>query len=139
MFGAMTNPADLDLSRLPANNPAPRHYAAGRFGVECITVTRLMNFTAGNAVKYLWRHTDKGGTDDLRKCIDYLGWTMVDLARGASVWLGSAERMAGQLLLDQWVRPRVTEQDVEWAILLISSGEIAAALELVSAHIPRSY
>jgi Protein of unknwon function (DUF3310) len=49
-------------SQPPAANPIdptdpinPRHYTAHPSGVECITVTRHMNFNLGNAVKYLWR------------------------------------------------------------------------------------
>lgn len=59
------NHSDTD----PVTRPA--HYR--RFPVECVAVTRRMGFLAGNAVKYAWRHPDKGSeAEDLRKCLWYL-------------------------------------------------------------------
>ena len=39
--------------------------------IECIDVTRHLGFNIGNAIKYLWRHAHKNGTEDLRKAIWY--------------------------------------------------------------------
>jgi hypothetical protein len=50
----------------------PDHYKAHPSGVECIQITEHMNFCLGNAVKYIWRHTMKGGKQDLEKAIWYL-------------------------------------------------------------------
>lgn len=51
----------------------PRHYNAHPSGVECITVTRWMNFNLGNVVKYVWRSGEKGATiEDLKKARWYL-------------------------------------------------------------------
>lgn len=52
----------------------PAHYTQHPSGVECIEVTRWMNFNLGNAIKYIWRAGLKGGVnlDDLRKAIWYL-------------------------------------------------------------------
>lgn len=51
----------------------PKHYTSHKSGVECITVTRHMNFNKGNAMKYLWRAGEKGDeVEDLRKCIWYI-------------------------------------------------------------------
>jgi hypothetical protein len=33
----------------------PNHYRSHPSGVECIQITEHMNFTLGNAVKYIWR------------------------------------------------------------------------------------
>lgn len=33
----------------------PSHYCSHPSGIECIEVTEHMNFTIGNAIKYLWR------------------------------------------------------------------------------------
>ncbi len=33
----------------------PKHYTSHPSGVECIEITRHMNFNIGNAIKYLWR------------------------------------------------------------------------------------
>ncbi len=40
--------------------------------IECIEVTRHMNFNIGNAVKYLWRYKLKGMDEDLQKAIWYI-------------------------------------------------------------------
>jgi hypothetical protein len=123
---------------LPPVNSPPRHYAPGRFGLECIHLTRLMSFAAGNAVKYLWRWTDKGGTDDLRKAIDYLGWAAADAQRGKSVWIGPAEATTGRVLIESWITPRVTPGEVEHAIVLVGLDtvpDLGKALELVTARI----
>lgn len=51
----------------------PRHYTAHPSGVECIEITRHMNFNLGNVVKYLWREGLKGyPLEDLRKAAFYL-------------------------------------------------------------------
>ena len=55
----------------------PSHYTASAAGfkVECITLTRSMGFAPGNAVKYVWRHRDKGTAAlDLGKTEQYLEW-----------------------------------------------------------------
>ena len=55
----------------PVNRP--KHYTTHPSGVECITVTRHMNFNKGNAVKYIWRAGDKGNEiEDLRKAVWYI-------------------------------------------------------------------
>ncbi len=38
----------------------PKHYTAHPSGVECIQITRHMNFCLGNAMKYIWRAGLKG-------------------------------------------------------------------------------
>lgn len=54
----------------------PPHYKSHPSGVECIDVTRHMNFSRGNAMKYLWRAGSKGGPmreiEDLKKAAWYL-------------------------------------------------------------------
>ncbi len=56
----------------------PAHYnssgikcACGR-QIECIDITRTMDFNIGNAVKYLWRYKHKNGLEDLKKARWYL-------------------------------------------------------------------
>ena len=46
----------------------PSHYTSHPSGIECITITKHMNFCRGNAVKYLWRAGQKG--DSLEKEIE---------------------------------------------------------------------
>lgn len=60
----------------PVHHPA--HYDGDRFGCECIAVTRGMLFSPGNAYKYVWRHREKRGVEDLRKALVYLQWAEED-------------------------------------------------------------
>jgi len=51
----------------------PPHYTAHPSGVECIEITRHMNFNLGNAMKYIWRAGEKGkAIEDLEKARWYL-------------------------------------------------------------------
>ncbi len=50
----------------------PKHYMSHPSGIECIQVTRHMNFNLGNVVKYLWRTDHKNGLEDLKKARWYL-------------------------------------------------------------------
>ena len=55
----------------PVNHP--KHYTAHPSGVECIEVTEHFNFNKGNAIKYIWRSSDKGReVEDLRKARWYI-------------------------------------------------------------------
>jgi hypothetical protein len=55
----------------PVNHPS--HYTSHPSRVECIQVTRHMNFNKGNAIKYIWRAGEKGNEiQDLQKAIWYL-------------------------------------------------------------------
>lgn len=54
---------------------SPKHYTSHPSGIECIDITRHMNFNLGNAVKYLWRNGLKDGqpaVQDLEKAIWYI-------------------------------------------------------------------
>lgn len=51
----------------------PTHYTSHPSGVECLTITRHMNFDLGNAMKYVWRAALKGKeTEDLKKSVFYI-------------------------------------------------------------------
>jgi hypothetical protein len=53
----------------------PPHYTSHPSGIECIEITRHMNFNVGNAVKYLWREGLKDQSadiEDLEKAAWYL-------------------------------------------------------------------
>ncbi len=55
----------------PVNSPY--HYTTHPSGIECLDVTRHMNFNLGNAVKYIWRCGLKGDAiEDLEKAVFYL-------------------------------------------------------------------
>ena len=50
----------------PVNRPP--HYTSHPSGVECITITRHMNFNLGAAFKYIWRAGLKSDQiEDLKK------------------------------------------------------------------------
>lgn len=51
----------------------PKHYTEHPSGVECIEITKHMNFLLGNALKYIWRSSLKGSKqEDLEKAIWYI-------------------------------------------------------------------
>lgn len=51
----------------------PSHYRRHPSGIECIEVTRHLNFNIGNAIKYLWRYQDKGDAiENLKKAQWYI-------------------------------------------------------------------
>lgn len=65
-----------------ANAVSPDHYKYHPSGIECIEITRHMNFCLGNAVKYIWRSGRKHADPrtDLRKAIQYLEWEIENYA-----------------------------------------------------------
>lgn len=65
------------LNPKPSDDPVnhPQHYTNHPSGIECITITRHMNFNLGNAIKYIWRYSSKSSRappQDLEKAIWYL-------------------------------------------------------------------
>jgi len=51
----------------------PSHYRKHPSGIECIEITRHLNFNVGNAIKYIWRYQDKGDpVENLKKAQWYL-------------------------------------------------------------------
>lgn len=51
----------------------PAHYTSHPSSVECIQITKHMNFCLGNAVKYIWRADMKGNSiEDLKKAAWYI-------------------------------------------------------------------
>lgn len=54
----------------PINHP--QHYTSHPSGIECIEIAEHMTFCLGNAVKYLWRHEQKAGVEDLKKAVWYI-------------------------------------------------------------------
>lgn len=116
---------------MTASDPVhhPSHYGAGRFGCECIDVTRLMPFTVGNAVKYIWRHAEKNGIEDLRKALVYLDWAVEDQT---SVAINTEARLALMRLVREQVRPHLPDIDpVYGAIYRISLGHSTEARILI--------
>lgn len=52
------------------DNINPKHYR--QHAHECIEFTQYLNFNLGNAFKYIWRHREKNGREDLEKALWYL-------------------------------------------------------------------
>ena len=51
----------------------PPHYNNHPSGIECIQITKHMNFCLGSAMKYIWRCDLKGNAiQDIDKAIEYL-------------------------------------------------------------------
>jgi hypothetical protein len=67
-------PRPEDAGEAPASDPInPPHYRSHPSGIECIEITRHMNFNVGNAIKYLWRYMDKGDPiENLKKAQWYI-------------------------------------------------------------------
>ena len=63
-----------DNQQVVAEDPInPSHYRRHPSGVECIEITRHLNFNVGNAIKYLWRYQDKGDpVENLKKAQWYI-------------------------------------------------------------------
>lgn len=61
--------AKNDLARYK-DNINPSHYKKG--DVEVINLTRRLGFCEGNVVKYVARHKEKGGKEDIIKAMWYL-------------------------------------------------------------------
>jgi hypothetical protein len=63
-----------DAGEAPTGDPInPPHYRSHPSGIECIEITRHMNFNVGNAIKYLWRYMDKGDPiENLKKAQWYI-------------------------------------------------------------------
>ncbi len=59
----------------PVNHP--KHYTEHPSGVECIDITRHMNFNLGNVIKYLWRAGMKYGVPDIQD-LEKAAWYLND-------------------------------------------------------------
>ena len=57
---------------MSSNVNHPRHYNTHPSRIEAIEICRHLDFNIGNAVKYVWRHRDKGGHEDIEKALWYL-------------------------------------------------------------------
>ena len=117
----------------------PSHYVNDRFGCECIDLARRFTFNAGNAIKYVWRHEEKGNPlQDLEKSLVYLNWAIEDWDRGIHPMLGNEfYRAETNALIRQHVHPYlrhlpeiyqviegIAAPSLPWAGVLIT-GEIA--------------
>ncbi|MCC2279539.1 DUF3310 domain-containing protein [Streptomyces sp. ET3-23] len=71
MKAALSPSSSLAPPTSTVNHPA--HYTSHPSGIECIEITKHMNFPLGNAIKYLWRADLKGNAvEDLEKAKRYI-------------------------------------------------------------------
>lgn len=79
-------PREIEITEPPpplaSNATNPGHYKQG--GLECIDVIRAfqLDFLTGNVVKYVLRHQNKNGLEDLEKARVYLDWAISNLKEG---------------------------------------------------------
>lgn len=116
----------------------PQHYANHpRFTCECIEISRLMRFGAGNAFKYLWRFTQKNGLEDLAKTgwylrdlQDYVLPNFISVGLTRVVYPTQEEHLRAQLLLEAHVYPHLDPSDpLDRAVGYLGMGSITGALE----------
>jgi hypothetical protein len=67
-----TKSSDEMVNHPPHYNSSKAHCSACEKQIECIDITRHLNFNIGNALKYLWRYELKNGKQDLEKAIWYI-------------------------------------------------------------------
>ncbi|HPB63526.1 MAG TPA: DUF3310 domain-containing protein [Mesotoga sp.] len=78
----------MEPTSLPEGVDHPAHYNQHASGIECIDVVEGFNFNRGNAIKYIWRAGEKGGTiraeiQDLEKARWYIAREIERLQREA--------------------------------------------------------
>lgn len=111
----------------------PKHYGADRFGIECIEFTCRMTGTPSNGFKYVFRHAEKGGVEDLRKALVYLAWADEDNVNPAVTAAAGVEL---KQLADQYLAPAMEAVDqVYRALLAILDGDYAVAGGFVARRI----
>lgn len=115
----------------------PGHYKQHpAFGIECYELTRFMDFTAGNAVKYLWRSGRKGDRlEDLCKAHWYLEHLPAPNISIIPQQLVDALAAQARLYLED------RESDVEWltaaAILHLILDDRETARDMVQTAIQK--
>jgi len=84
----------------PVNHP--KHYTSHPSGIECIDITKHMNFCLGNVFKYCWRADLKADAiEDLRKARFYLD---AEIARRekAQQEVERARELSGEFFDGDW-------------------------------------
>lgn len=80
--GSVAQGSQNDPQAIPEDPINPAHYRKNASGIECIEVTRHMNFNVGNAMKYIWRYEHKGDPiETLKKAQWYLNDEIVRLEK----------------------------------------------------------
>ena len=71
------------------DNINPNHYKGK--GIECIEFTKHLDFISGNAFKYVFRHLEKNGLEDLNKAEWYLNRFKAELPEYPETPLSNAD------------------------------------------------
>lgn len=71
----LMSPFEAESELLRESVHHPKHYNSHPSGVECIEITRFMNFNLGNAFKYIFRRNDK---DDILTNLKKAEWYIQD-------------------------------------------------------------
>lgn len=66
------DPLLVDTNRAKDKQVGGNHYKSKAIQPWEVIERNGMGFFDGNALKYLMRHKDKGGVEDLKKCIHYI-------------------------------------------------------------------
>ena len=77
MYNPNFKPIEFDRFK---NDADPQHYKTK--SMECRDIIKVMTeglsgadaYYMGNVIKYLYRHREKNGTEDLNKAITYIGF-----------------------------------------------------------------
>lgn len=71
ILGPATNPIKPTREEEEVSNPK-RYTGRGKFECWDVIADQKMDFLEGNVVKYVWRHKEKNGVQDLKKAAEYL-------------------------------------------------------------------
>lgn len=112
----------------------PQHYAGIDVTIECIDLTRHLNFQLGNAVKYLWRAGRKGGKEqeieDLRKAL----WYLQDYDKN---WVEHASAGGARAILEILIPHCKRGDAVDIARLLLFNCNTQGAINLIQERIEK--
>ena len=104
----------------------PPHYK-DESGIECIQVTRHMQFCGGNCFKYVYRAGKKGATiEDLEKAAKYAGWAFEIREKVCRYPSDLIKRVAA-----------FREGDIKEAMLFVAEGDWAMVAHRINNEIAR--
>ncbi|WP_118816209.1 DUF3310 domain-containing protein [Neisseria lactamica] len=102
----------MTVQNTPDTNPG---YYKNR-AHECIEFAQYLNFNLGNAFKYIWRHREKNGREDLEKALRYLERQRDDAPKFKKLKYRRYDEMYSDL------RDCVFDGDTEDALLAVLSA-----------------
>ena len=112
-------------------NHPPHYQHHPVFHGECFDIAGQCTFTAGNAIKYLWRHAEK---DNPRLDMEKARWY---IARTTSVWSCGRDDTLVNNLVDDLLEHADRAGEAEEAIVQILEGDLINAAALVDVLLAR--